>query len=124
MAVLERDADLGFALEAADSAAMTCARIDDDPWPRVGPGQLDAFRRLDAHQRIVDGAIERAAVDDNVVIEGQHRLETFLFARNRGVAAPAQRFQEQDPALRRIAHIVGDDGIGARDQKPRQQGLQ
>ena len=65
MAGLEGHADLAVGLEAADAGAVPGARIDDDEGAarRI---DLDALRRDDAHEGIVDRPLERAAVDDEL----------------------------------------------------------
>ena len=62
MAGLEGDADLAVGLEAADARAVPGARIDDD---ERTPRRIDlnALRRNDAHERVVDRPFERAAID-------------------------------------------------------------
>ena len=72
MAGLEGDADLAVGLEAADARAVAGARIDDDERParRI---DLDALRRNDAHQHVVDRPLERAAVDDEFHLDSRAR---------------------------------------------------
>jgi hypothetical protein len=106
MAVFQRHADFGFALEAADPAAVAGTRIDDHPRPRALVGGRRSLRRMDAHQGVIDRAIELAAVDDKVVVEGEDRLEAVLVARDAGIAALAQRFDEKHRALRKILGVV------------------
>ena len=68
-------------------------------------GRHHPRRRFDAHQCVVDGTIEPPAIDDHVVVEGEDRLEPFLFAGDAGIPAPAQRFQEQHPTLAAVFDI-------------------
>ena len=52
MTTPQRNAHLGFALEAADTAAVAGARIDDHPWPSVlarGHSALAAGEFAPAH---------------------------------------------------------------------------
>ena len=71
--VLERDADLAVHLEAADAGAVAGARVDDDERPLLRVGQRAGRRRLDPRQRVVRGALELAAVDDDLVVEDEQR---------------------------------------------------
>ena len=62
----KRDADLAVRFEAADPGSVAGARIDD----HVGPQRrvdLNAFGRQDLHKRVIDRALERAAVDHHLV---------------------------------------------------------
>ena len=53
------------------------ARVDDDV---RAPLRIDghAFGRHDAHERVVDRPLERAPVDDRLVLEVQHRRQSRL----------------------------------------------
>ena len=104
VALAQRDADLRIVLEAADAGAVARARVDDDVRTPLG---IDghALGRDDAHQRVVDRPRERAAVDDRLVVEMQHRRQAFSRVLDEVVAALAHRVPEQDRALR------GVDGI-------------
>ena len=61
VAVAQRDADLGFALEAADAAAVAGARIDDHPRPAI------LARRHRAFGRAADIVAERYKVSREAV---------------------------------------------------------
>ena len=63
MARLHRDADFAVGLEAANSRAVSGARVDDDERP-PGVIDLDALWWNDAHQHIIDRLLQLAAVDD------------------------------------------------------------
>jgi hypothetical protein len=121
VAVAQRDADLGFALEAADAAAVAGARIDDHPRPAILARRHRAFGRVNAHQRVVDRPLELTAVDDEVVIEGQYRREGFLLARDHRLAALAKRVEKKNPALGAIFCVFGKRIGGIRHQELRRQ---
>ena len=70
---LERNADLAVHLEAANAGAVAGARIDDNEGPLGRIGGRRPGRRLDARERVVGGALEVAAVHDDLVVEGEHR---------------------------------------------------
>src|SRR4029078_11144970 len=77
MPLAQRHADLRVVLEAADARAVTRARIDDDV--RTPPGiDCHALRGHDAYQRVIDRALELAAVDHGLKIEVQHRRQARL----------------------------------------------
>jgi hypothetical protein len=105
MAIPQADANLGLALEAADAAAVPGARIDDDPGAAVFTRRHCPFRRVNAHQRVVDRVIEFAAVDDHVVVESENRLEAFRLAYNAGIAALAKRIEKKSSAARNPSRI-------------------
>src|SRR5262249_55001073 len=65
VAGLEDDADFAVGLEAANARAVAGARIDHHEWParRI---DLDAGRRNDAREAIIDGPFERTAVDNQL----------------------------------------------------------
>ncbi len=104
MAGLEGDADLAVGLEAADARAMAGARIDDDERParRI---DLNALRRNDPHEPIVDRPLQRAAVNDelDLVIEHMRRSLGQMLAIL--IAALAHDVPEQHAPLRRIDHV-------------------
>jgi hypothetical protein len=62
---------------------------------------------VNAHERVVDRAIEFAAVDDHVVVESENRLEAFRLAHNAGIATPAKRIEKKYPALPAILYVFG-----------------
>ena len=104
MALAQRDADLRVVLEAADAGAVAGARVDDD----VGaPLRIDrhALRRHDAHQRVVDRPLERAAVEHHLVVEVQDRRLAGALVLDEVVAALAHRVPEQHRALREIDRV-------------------
>ena len=104
MAGLEGDADLAVGLEAADAGAVSGARIDDDERPprRI---DLDARRRNDAHEAVVDRPIERAAVDDELDLVVEHMRRGLGQVLAVLVAALAHDVPEQHAALRGIDHV-------------------
>ena len=106
---LERDADLAVGLEAADARAVPGARIDDDEGParRV---DLDALRRNDPHERIVDRPLERAAVDDELDLVVEHMRRGLGQMLAILVAALPHDIPEQDAALRGIDHVFHSGG--------------
>ena len=124
MAFPERNANLGFALEPADTAAVPGAGIDDDPRAAVVARRHRPFRRVNVHERVIDRAIELAAVDNHVVVEGEDRPETFFFARDAGIAALAQRIQVEYPALPEVLDVFGERITHFRNHELRHQLLQ
>jgi hypothetical protein len=106
---LERHADLAVGLEAADAGAMPGTRVDDDEGP-AGRIDLDALRRNDADERVIDRSLEGTAVDDELgrIFEdvGRNLGHLFLVL----VATLAHDVPEQDAALRRIDHVFDRRG--------------
>src|SRR5689334_9467821 len=104
MAGLQRHADLRVFLEAADARAVPGARVDDDVGPQLVV-DLDAAWRHDAHERVIDRALERAPVGQNFVfVREDRRLAGFLVLEE-VVAALAQRVPEQRRTLREIDRV-------------------
>jgi hypothetical protein len=104
MTGLHRDAYLAVCLETADSRTMTRARIDHDEGPSFKVN-LDALRRYDAHERVVDWLVQLTPVHDQfggVLQDVWRSLCNVLMIL---VAATAQDVQEQDVALSRVAHV-------------------
>ena len=101
---LERDADFAVGLEAANARTVSGARIDNDERPALRI-DLDALRRNDPHEGIVDRPLERAAVDDELHLVIQHMRGGFgqMFAIL--IAALAHDVPEQDGALRGVDHV-------------------
>ena len=100
----ERDADFAVGLEPADAWTVPGARIDHDERP-AGLECLGSFRRDDAHECIVDRAIEPAAVEhqlDLVVQDVRRRLGNVLMIR---VAAFAHHVPKQNGALGGVGQI-------------------
>ena len=106
MAGSQRDTDFAVRLEAADARAVPGARIDHherSPF-RI---DLDAGRRDDAGQRVVDRPLQPPTVDQefHLVIEHvRNRVSEMLAIL---VAALAQHIPEQHAALSRIDHVFG-----------------
>jgi hypothetical protein len=99
-------------LEAANARSMARARVHYDERP---PTRLDgyALRRHDAHEAIIDRALERAAVDDELrlVIEDiRHSLGHMLAVL---IAALAQDVPKQNRALGCVDRIVHRRAAGA-----------
>ena len=105
VALAQRHADLRVVLEAADAGAVAGTRIDDDVRTPLGVDG-HALGRNDAHQRIVDRALELAAVDDGLVVEVQDRRQARLRVLDEVVAALADRVPEQDRALRGVDGVL------------------
>ena len=121
VAVAQRDADLGFAFEAADAAAVASARIDDHPRPAILARRHRAFGRVNAHQRVIDRPLKLAAVDDEVVVESEHRREGLFLARDHRLAALAKRVEKKNPALGAVFCVFGKRIGGIRHQELRRQ---
>ncbi len=105
MPVRKRGADLAVRLEAANAGTMPGARIDDHIGTLFG---IDghAVRRNDLKQQIVDRPRQRAAVDHDVVVIGQHRRAVLggvpLVV---SVADLAHDVEEEHRALREIGRV-------------------
>src|SRR3984957_14850857 len=91
-----RNATPIFAFEAADAAAVASARIDDHPRPDILARRHRTFGRVNAHQRVIDRPLKLAAVDDEVVVESEHRREGLFLARDHRMA---KRVEKKNPAL-------------------------
>ena len=99
---LERDADFGVLLEAADARTVSRARIDDDERAqRVVDAH--AARRNDSHQRVVDRALERSCVGEHLPLVIEERRLAGGLVREIVVAALTQRVPEQHRALRSLS---------------------
>ena len=109
VAVAQRHADLRVVLEPADAGAVPGARVDDDVRAAL---RIDrhALRRDDAHQRVVDRALERPPVDHHLVVEVQHRRQPLPRALDEVVAALAQRVPEQDRPLSEVHRVLRASG--------------
>jgi len=57
VAVPQSDADFGLAFETADAAAVSGARIDDDPRASILARRHRSLWRVNAHERVIDGAV-------------------------------------------------------------------
>ena len=104
MARLHGNADFAVSLEAADARAMPGTRIHHHEWPahRI---DLDAFRRNDAHQQVIDRPLQRPAVHHQLglIVEDMRDFLGEMVAIL--VAALAHHIAEQHAALRRIYHV-------------------
>ena len=87
---------------------MPGARVDHHKRAQGRIGRRVALRRLDAHQRVVRRLLEASAVEDDLVVEHQHRRAAELLVLEVLVAALAQDVERQDGAL------PGIDPIGKR----------
>ncbi len=105
MALAQRHADLRIVLEAADARSVTRARVDDHVRAALRVDR-DAGRRHDLHQRVVDGALERAAVEHHLEVEIQHRRQPGARVFEVLVAALAHRIQEKDAALHGVDRVA------------------
>ncbi len=81
------------------------------PWPARGSmmiygriARIDshAVRRRDPQQRVVNGPLEGAAIENHVVVEVQDRLEPRPHKFHKVVPSLAQRVPEQNRALQEI----------------------
>jgi hypothetical protein len=104
VARLHGDADLAVRLEAADARPVAGTRVDHDKRPALHV-DLDALGRDDTHQRIIDGLLELAAVDDQFrrIAQDVRRRLGNMFAVL--VAALTHDVQEQHRALPGIDHV-------------------
>jgi hypothetical protein len=105
MAELERDAELTVHLEAADSRPVPGARVDHHERAHRGIGRRVALGRLDAHQGVVRRLLEASPVEDDLVVEHEHRRAAELIVLEVLVAALAQDVERQDGALPSIDPI-------------------
>ena len=60
---LERNADFAVSLEPTNARAVPGARVEHNERPQLRI-EFDTLRRNDPHKNIVDGPVERAAVND------------------------------------------------------------
>jgi hypothetical protein len=102
---LQGDTDLGVFLEAADAGTVAGPRVDDDVGPELVV-DLDAPRRHDAHERVIDRALERAAICQHFVLVCEHRRLARFLVLDEVVAALAQRVPEQRRALREVDRVL------------------
>src|SRR5262245_26016851 len=105
MARPHRHTDLARLLETADAWAVTSAGIDDDEGT-LGRVDFHAVLREDAQERIIDGALEGASVQDRLVVEDQDRWFSFAMMFERDVAALAHHVPEQNGSLAGVDPIV------------------
>src|ERR1700709_221746 len=84
---------------------MACARIDDDAGPL---GRIDnhAGRRRDAKQSVVDRTIDRARIENYLVVEVRHGLEALGGILDEVVTSLPKRLPEENGALCRIHGIA------------------
>ncbi len=106
MAGAQRHADFAVGLHAADSGTVARARIDDNDRRLRGIGR-HVRRRNDAHERVVDRALQLAAVEHELGLEGQDMRDLLRRLRERGVAPLVQRLQKQHAPLPRVRPIFG-----------------
>jgi hypothetical protein len=81
-----------------------------DRRPRTVAARIDRHsrRRLDPHQQVVDGLVERAAVEHQIGVEAQHvrhRRGLLLVVLR---AALPHHVPEQHGALKEVGHVLGD----------------
>ena len=98
------NADFALRLEAANSGTMTGTRIDDDEWP-LDRVEVDACRRIDPHEEIVDGPLQLAAIHDQLAAELQDVRRDFRLLLGILLAALLQYVEEQERALRCVDPI-------------------
>jgi hypothetical protein len=104
MAGLERHPDLAVGLEAADPRAMPGSRIDHDERPAQGI-DVNACRRNDPHEAIIDRPLQRAAVDDQLYLVLEHMRRSLGEMLAILITALAHDIPEQHGPLRRIDHV-------------------
>ena len=109
MAGLQGDADLAVMLHAADAGAMARARVEDDE-RAFRLVDHDPLGRGDADQRVIDGAVETAAIADHLGVEIQDVRRNLLNPFFVIISALSQNIHEQDRTLHRVLHIF-DPGI-------------
>jgi len=71
MTCRKSDADLAVMLHAADARTVTGARVENDKRSFV-PFDRGAFRRDDAHQRVIHWAWQRATIEQEFDVEAEH----------------------------------------------------
>ena len=98
VAGLQRHADLGVLLEAADARAVAGARIDDHE-RTLGVDDGDALRRHDADERVVRGPLVDARIRDHFPAVGEHRRLAGRLVLEPLVAALSHRVPGQHAAL-------------------------
>ena len=102
----ERFTDLARLLEPANSRSLSGTRIDDDDDGAVGVVDLDAFRRNDAQQRVIDRMAQFVATHHKLAVVDQDRSRRMRQHVLVLVAALAQYVQEQNRPLPGVAHIL------------------
>lgn len=105
MAGAQRDADFRIRLEAADAWAVPRPRVDDHVGALVGVGR-EAWRRGDAHERVVRRAREAARIGHDLPVEGNERRLARRLVRQPVVAALPERVPEQQRALGEVGPIA------------------
>ena len=117
---LKGNADLRLALESPDARPLTGTGIDDDEGP-LRLIQFHAVGRNDPDQGVVDRAIKRPAVGDDLPLEGQKRRIALLDLLEVDVAPLAQDVPEQHRSLCSVGHIGGPGLPGILGWNPRRQ---
>ena len=100
------NADLRLVLESPDARPLTGTGIDDDEGP-LRLIQFHAVGRDDLDQGIVDRALERPAVGDDLPLEGQKRRIALPDLLEVDVPAFAQDVPEQHRSLSCVGHVGG-----------------
>jgi hypothetical protein len=110
------DTDLAVLLHPADARPMAGARVEDDEGPLAGV-DFNAGRRDDAHQPIVDRPRQRAAVDQQLMLEAEDMRRLLCHPVELRVAALAKGIQEQHRALHRVEPVVLNDAEGPQHRR-------
>ena len=112
MTCRKRDADLAVVLHASDPRAVAGARVENDKRSLV-PFDRGPFGRDDAHQRVVDGARQRAPVEHQLDVEAEHVRRLARIMLEIIVAALTQYIEQQNRALPRIDPILDSTALFA-----------
>ena len=116
MAGPHRHADLAVGLEAADARAVPGARIDDDEGPR-GLADLHIGRRHDAHEPVIDRAVELAPVHHKLAFEFENVRRGLGRMLAIGIAPLPHHIEEQHRALRSIGRVFARGGEHSRHRE-------
>jgi len=106
---LERDADLAVGLEAANTGAVTRARVHNDKRPACQI-EFDAAGRYDPYQCVIHRPLEFTPVDHEFDIVIEHMWRNFLEVLAILIPTLAHYVPEEDASLCGIDHILDGGG--------------
>src|SRR5512135_165705 len=103
--VTQGHADLRVVLEPADPGPMARARVDDHVRPAFRV-HGNARGRQYPDEGVIDRPLEGARVDDNLILEVQHRRLARLFVFDKVVAPLPEGVPEEYGALHEVCRIL------------------
>ena len=104
MSRAKRDTHFGIGLEPANARTMPRTRVDDDEWTQRVV-DLDAGRRNDANERVVDRPPESAAVRKYLVFVCEQRWLAGALVLDVIISALTQRVPKQRGALNEVERV-------------------